>query len=701
MNFVLEYLPANSQEWVRLDLGDERPAITYQGLKIGDLQNRYSSYSMAISLPKTRNNIQALGLLSVPDVIAEAAYTAQPCVLLLDGAEVSPPKSVLVIDSIELHPGGYIQTAILSGVKDVFQLLENEQSQLYNAKWRNIPWNTERVEEDNTRKNWPIRWPFVSSVKGEKTETFEPIINYYNTIQVFKLVPCYHLLTFIKELFGLYGYDIESDLLGDEFAEQLYVTASDINNRAVNILDFTGSLSLSQASTGFIENYVFSNTGNMELATHGTGVYDGEIISGAANGFYFYPPQGGDYIFRLTITNTSNVLINDGRYKLRAHIAYKTDNTSASTTTVHTFPAWEIAAGESVTVNFPEEQPFVRLNYGGYIFFWIEAQSADLPLTATVSGRIMPSDESSDVGVGSRINIDQSLGFKNHATFVKAFLQLFCASIQVKKLAPINQNGARGIISIYSLGEVYRRLKQGVFVDWTHKIIPNTPQMNTFAIDGYAQRNIISFKENEDDNAADSAAVVANNKSLEEEKELFLMKFEAGRVLPWPQLTSATITATGATLLGLEFPSVPVLELTDSSNTQQRDQGTWIKLPEYKGCDAHLLLISEDEQDGSVILTFKDGTGAAQYTGQGELLHIPTAKCPIMEQFKERYYTPVEKMLTNSRVVTARFLLTALDIANLDLMTPVYLDMYGAYFYINKINNFGAELTTEVELIKL
>ena len=41
------------------------------------------------------------------------------------------------------------------------------------------------------------------------------------------------------------------------------------------------------------------------------------------------------------------------------------------------------------------------------------------------------------------------------------------------------------------------------------------------------------------------------------------------------------------------------------------------------------------------------------------------------------------------------------DIEEFDPFTPVYISYFGAYFYVNKINNFVAKQITKVELIKL
>jgi hypothetical protein len=41
------------------------------------------------------------------------------------------------------------------------------------------------------------------------------------------------------------------------------------------------------------------------------------------------------------------------------------------------------------------------------------------------------------------------------------------------------------------------------------------------------------------------------------------------------------------------------------------------------------------------------------------------------------------------------------DVAGLDLFTPVYIDKYGSYFYIQKIENYRADAVTKVTLVAI
>ena len=68
---------------------------------------------------------------------------------------------------------------------------------------------------------------------------------------------------------------------------------------------------------------------------------------------------------------------------------------------------------------------------------------------------------------------------------------------------------------------------------------------------------------------------------------------------------------------------------------------------------------------------------------------------------KSNYYGPLQKILQNTKVLVRYFLLTPRDIAELDLLIPVYLQQHNAYFYINKIDSWRKGQPCKVELVKL
>jgi len=67
------------------------------------------------------------------------------------------------------------------------------------------------------------------------------------------------------------------------------------------------------------------------------------------------------------------------------------------------------------------------------------------------------------------------------------------------------------------------------------------------------------------------------------------------------------------------------------------------------------------------------------------------------------------KSLKDAKVIECELLLSELDIQEFrkvendtsGYFTPVYIEYFGKFFYVNKISNFGASPITKVELVKL
>ena len=76
----------------------------------------------------------------------------------------------------------------------------------------------------------------------------------------------------------------------------------------------------------------------------------------------------------------------------------------------------------------------------------------------------------------------------------------------------------------------------------------------------------------------------------------------------------------------------------------------------------------------------------------------PTQKQPGL---KNKYYTELQKILQNTKIIVRYFMLTPRDISELDLLVPIYLAQHNAYFYINKIDSWRKGQPCKVELVKL
>lgn len=68
-----------------------------------------------------------------------------------------------------------------------------------------------------------------------------------------------------------------------------------------------------------------------------------------------------------------------------------------------------------------------------------------------------------------------------------------------------------------------------------------------------------------------------------------------------------------------------------------------------------------------------------------------------------KYYQVLQNnIFSDIRVIEdAEFYLNPKDISEYNPFIPVYIDYFGAYFYINKIKNFVSGKLTKVDLVKI
>ena len=66
------------------------------------------------------------------------------------------------------------------------------------------------------------------------------------------------------------------------------------------------------------------------------------------------------------------------------------------------------------------------------------------------------------------------------------------------------------------------------------------------------------------------------------------------------------------------------------------------------------------------------------------------------------YYNPFySQMLVKYRKLTLYIVLDSYNIQQFQPLVPVYLDQFGAYFFVNKIDGFKENYLTKVELVRL
>ena len=187
-------------------------------------------------------------------------------------------------------------------------------------------------------------------------------------------------------------------------------------------------------------------------------------------------------------------------------------------------------------------------------------------------------------------------------------------------------------------------------LDWSKKL-NDIDKDAVFSIGSYGQTNTIKFNDNTDDTVTDSGSFTVVNEALPSSKELFTISFEAGKES-----------------VNYYTANVPIEEKSESG-----------------------------------VITFKGGKPHLVDIGLNPVTHDSwNARHVKAQSLIDNFYTKLIQMLTNAKMLNdAELWLTDQDIEDLDQFVPVWIEKYGAFFYVNKVKNYVSGKLTKCDLVKL
>ena len=247
------------------------------------------------------------------------------------------------------------------------------------------------------------------------------------------------------------------------------------------------------------------------------------------------------------------------------------------------------------------------------------------------------------------------------------YLKLTCSLIQVDE---VNK-----VVNIVPFEKLNDNIPNAL--DWSNKLdLTDTPQI-TFAVDGYAQRNLCTWQYDEvfdpNQNATFANGVIAlDDQNLDDEQDLIEIDFSA-----------STQALTG----GLVVADLQIFN----------DDGTF-----KDEIDQRILFAKFND----VAFTYTDGTTNSAQTTDILLTHFQKSgeiNLGFDDNLIPTFYQSFIDVLDKAKIVTCLLRLNASDINQLDLTIPVYIEYFNSYFYVSKISGYNPNrnVSTLVELVKL
>lgn len=286
-----------------------------------------------------------------------------------------------------------------------------------------------------------------------------------------------------------------------------------------------------------------------------------------------------------------------------------------------------VFADEDITLN-GWQACGIRLEYSGtaLVTETLSAYDARLPLAA-----FNYAHETIDLTKDNRFPLEGNLPDIKQWDFIKAAMA-FCG------LAPIIQNDA---LNLYTYAEILDRTDA---YDWTDKVdmTDGGPEVLKYSLDGWAQKNEITFKENPLLAADPTARMIVEDATIKESRKWFELPFAASKQ-----------------------SSAPHYKVTKVDDSTYEVEDIDIE-PRIFDLDLNRLVFREDMQGADLI---------------------------------ETHYKELQAIVRTPVMLTANIRLHEVDLAKLDLARPVYLGQFGQYYGILKIQT-GSDLC-KVELIQL
>lgn len=632
--------------WQTADLGEDAPAFNFEMNDIAELQDRQANYSQSLSLPITPNNCRIFGYINSPQVVTDVPYRLHECRLLFNGIPLAGKGSVLKILSITSDT---ISVQVLSGMVDIFEQLKNLD---FEAKVNNQ----------------------ADDILGITNRTYQTPI--FDTI----LVGNGHKMN--EEENGLHPYIVQDIGLSIALSRTIQKVGYSLGDTGVPL---NGLYLLPAKRDVWRENESSVVYGQNFNTTHSLGISKGCKWPMS----YMVDEKKGTVYVDCKISVNKNIIptiegypLKLGRQGYNLYIAYGNSNNvdyniiRDNTTIMDFFDNCEIDNPNIVSYETRwRESPdgynwYKRLrlyNNGDVIEVDWDGNELDKIGTYQVfnpnkgndlyfywkiddvqQNYIDPSNPSEynfycevyyHISTGLPAQDGQLVSITNNLG-LKSGDELLKLYMQLTgTICVVNHKDKT--INFYSLSELYTNKANAK--DWSSKLVRDS-ESRSFVLSNYAKKNIILAKENKVSEWQQTLAeIVCNNDTIEREKTLF---------------TANILSAKNDT----------------------------IEYYQSKGPDDNGNEVFEPKDLAAPALIKLDRTSHAR---------------TIESQFYTELYEPISRILQKKQAIEAEFNLTMQDIADFDHFIPVYLQQYGAYFYVNKITDFIVGQPTKVELIKI
>jgi hypothetical protein len=271
---------------------------------------------------------------------------------------------------------------------------------------------------------------------------------------------------------------------------------------------------------------------------------------------------------------------------------------------------------------------------------------------------------------GAKLVISERMGFGTQLDFMKVFAQAFGLTFIVDE--------EKKHVYAFTMDLLYENIEKDNVLDWSGKL-DERGQTFDYTLDGYGQRNVVSFEDNGKDKLTDSGEFGLDNETLPKEKELVKIGVEAGEDIELSHQGRVTMSAE-VPLVNPKTEKKKVAGVDEETGEEIETEVTEVRFEpaSFNTIKPHLLK-----------------SAGAKEAGYDVMVHVKA------QELVDDCYVGLQRMLSGARKIEVDFELTPEDIEMYDPRIPIWIEKYGGYFYLNKIRNFELGKVTGCELVKL
>jgi len=702
-NYILRVKRLASNYWDVADIDDKDIAINLGASQIGDFGITTNDYTQRIILPFTYKNEYIFAGITNNFARSQAPYQNYECRLHYRNREIFGKGCYLTILKVSNKS---IEICISSGVSDFFKKLRDID--FTSEEYRSLLGSTVRPltlsdfqDEQYTPVQSGIIYPKTKVAKWRDDPTLNPIIeelirrgaymrsresDFVSSGILPNAYPCVmlgeprldrgyrHAWGILTFLFDHLGYTLESNISSFIY----YCFAVPMRNANIRLADVNYTSYPSQLQEGgepaasrcYFHN---GNTGGNGHSICEQFFFNGNYYSGYQIGI------GGEGIFpKVSLflkfpdsdfaTMPADFETSFTMHKTAQESGSYLDNALSSVNLLRSdfivkaeYPGYHVCSVvlhyngrtevNDVVINDVTDAPESGAYKDDYIGVWQNTIKATdtvvrIPCYLSITHEVITSDYAVP---GTQMDIAPNIGWATAEDFFKTFIRLFGLMVEVDE---VNK-----VVKLNTLSEVYQN--RYLAIDWSDKLDISQTIEEVYKPDGtYAKKNMLRFTKNEKTGKTDEAYASINNETLSNEK---------------------TICGEELSVESADPHSVTWFKNTEGLATEWED----MKFPQFFHYSTVYVLPS---------------SGFAYYNYRVQ--PVTASECLEFYDYLFGIYSD-EFIFKNYLKITAYFNLNEEDIVNFKQVIPVFIRKFGAFFYVNKIKNYIAGKTTQVELIRL